>query len=132
MNYAQIAAAVYQACNAFDPYLPKLSVEMAQAWGRQFEKYQFTAEELLRAVDTVYEEHGSGYRPLPKDITDAAKKNRSIAKASAVAKELLPQPRAIEGSAQYSQEQHRKRLIEDFARKRMKSVPALPEGADRV
>jgi hypothetical protein len=73
MNYAQIAAAVYQACNAFDPYLPKLSMEMANAWGRTFKKFQLTLEELVAGVDRVYEEHGSGYRPLPKDIVDAAR-----------------------------------------------------------
>jgi hypothetical protein len=73
MNYAQIAAAVYQACNHFDPYLPALSPELAKAWGRQFEKHNLSTELLLEAVDRVYEEHGSGYRPLPKDITDAAR-----------------------------------------------------------
>lgn len=73
MNYAQIAAIVYQACNAFDPYMPTLSPEMAKAWGRQFEKHRLTPDLLLKAVDKIYDEHGSGYRPLPKDITDAAR-----------------------------------------------------------
>ncbi len=72
-NYAQVAAAVYQACNHFDPYLPTLSPELAKAWGRQFEKFQFSIDDLMKAVDRVYEDHGSGYRPLPKDITDAAR-----------------------------------------------------------
>lgn len=73
MNYSQIAAAVYQACNAFDPYMPPLSIEMANAWGRTFKKHQLTLEQLVKGVDRVYEEHGSGYRPLPKDIVDAAR-----------------------------------------------------------
>lgn len=73
MNYAQIAAAVYQACNSYDPYLPQLSVDMAQAWGRLFEKHKLAPDLLLKAVDRVYGEHGSGYRPLPKDIVDAAR-----------------------------------------------------------
>lgn len=73
MNYAQIAAVVYQACNAYDPYLPPLSEELARAWGKQFEKFKLSADLLLRGVDRVYEEHGSGYRPLPKDISDAAR-----------------------------------------------------------
>jgi hypothetical protein len=73
MNYAQIAAVVYQACNAYDPYMPPLSPEMAKAWGRQFEKHKLTPDLLLQAVDRIYDEHGSGYRPLPKDITDAGR-----------------------------------------------------------
>lgn len=76
MNYAQVAAAVYQACNAFDPYLPPLSAELAKAWGRLFEKYKLNVDDLMSGVDRVYIEHGSGYRPLPKDICDAARAER--------------------------------------------------------
>lgn len=76
MNYAQVAAAVYQACNHFDPYLPALSPELAKAWGRQFQKHNLSVDDLMAGVDRVYEEHGSGYRPLPKDITDAARSVR--------------------------------------------------------
>lgn len=81
MNYAQIAAAVYQACNAYDPYLPRLSEEMARAWGRTFEKHKLTMDLLIKAVDRIYDEHGSGYRPLPKDIVDAARAIRREADA---------------------------------------------------
>lgn len=75
-EYAMIAAAVYQACNHFDPYLPPLSDDLAEAWGRLFAKHKLGTPDLLRAVDAVYDEHGSGYRPLPKDIIDAARKIR--------------------------------------------------------
>lgn len=91
-NYAQIAAAVYQACNHFDPYLPPLSADLARAWGRQFEKYRLTVEDLLAGVDKVYEDNGSGYRPLPKDISDAARflrdkraKDRAVDESRALA-----------------------------------------------
>lgn len=78
MNYSQIGAAVAAACMAQDPYSARLSVETAKAWGRQFEKHKLSLQDLLSAVDAVYEQHGtehSGerYRPLPKDITDAAR-----------------------------------------------------------
>lgn len=76
-NYAQIAAAVYQACNHFDPYLPPLSADLARAWGRLFEKHALNVDDLIAAVDKVYDEHGSGYRPLPKDICDAARTIRA-------------------------------------------------------
>lgn len=72
-NYPAIAAAVYQACNHFDPYLPPLSTDMAHAWGRLFQRHRLSTADLLAAVDKVYDEHGSGYRPLPKDIVEAAR-----------------------------------------------------------
>lgn len=112
MNYAQIAAAVYQACNHFDPYLPKLSVEMAQAWGRLFEKHRLTVGDLMAAVDKVYDEHGSGYRPLPKDLCDAA---RSI-RAERAKSEVVDEIRAL-GPAKASAEV-RRRAIEEFAQSR--------------
>lgn len=73
MNYAQIAAAVYQACCTYDQYLPALSPEVAKSWGKPFAQYKLSAEDLLDGVDKVYAEHGSGYRPLPYDITMAAR-----------------------------------------------------------
>jgi len=73
MNYAQIAAAVYQRCNHFDPYLPKLDAALARAWGALFEKHRLSQDDLLAAVDAVYDHHGAGYRPLPADIITAAR-----------------------------------------------------------
>lgn len=73
LPYPAIAALVYQACNHFDPYLPPLSDDMGNAWGRLFERHRLSLDELLAGVDKVYDEHGSGYRPLPKDLIDAAR-----------------------------------------------------------
>ena len=109
-NYAQIAAAVYQACNHFDPYLPPLSADLARAWGRQFERYQFTVEDLLAAVDKVYEDHGSGYRPLPKDISDAARYLRDKRAKDTT----LDDARALPGPPPATAEA-RRRAIEEFA-----------------
>jgi hypothetical protein len=72
-NYQQIAAAVYQRCNHFDPYLPPLSADLARAWGSLFAKHQLPEADALAGVDAVYDEHGSGYRPLPADIIAAAR-----------------------------------------------------------
>lgn len=72
-NYDQIAAGVYQACTAYDQYLPALSVDVAKAWARAFQKYNLSARDLLAGVDQLYAERGSGYRPLPADITQAAR-----------------------------------------------------------
>lgn len=76
MNYPQIAAAVYQACTRYDQYLPALSVDVAQAWAKVFEKYQLSPEDLLEGVETLYSEKGHGYRPMPADIALAARNVR--------------------------------------------------------
>lgn len=72
-NYPQIAALVLAKCAAYDPYLTEPTEETARAWAEQFELYQLDLDDLLAAVTKVYSEHGSGYRPLPKDFTDAAR-----------------------------------------------------------
>lgn len=112
-NYAQIAAAVYQACNHFDPYLPALSADLARAWGRLFETGKFTVDDLLAAVDRVYSEHGSGYRPLPKDITDAAR----LIRDKRVKDRAADSARQISGPPPATAEA-RRRAIEEFARRR--------------
>jgi hypothetical protein len=78
MNYSQIGAAVLAACIAYDPYSAHPSAETAKAWGRLFEKHHLSVDDLLAAVDGVYEQHGTApngdrYKPLPKDIVDAAR-----------------------------------------------------------
>lgn len=72
-NYPHIAALVLTKCAAYDPYLTEPTEETCLAWAEQFALYGLDLDDLTRAVTKVYSEHGSGYRPLPKDITDAAR-----------------------------------------------------------
>jgi hypothetical protein len=72
-NYPQIAAMVLAKCAAYDPYLTEPTEEQARAWAEQFELYKLDLDVLLAAVTKVYSDNGSGYRPLPKDFTDAAR-----------------------------------------------------------
>lgn len=72
-NYPQMAALVLAKCAAYDPYLTAPTKETCLAWAEQFELYGLDLDDLTKAVTKVYSEHGSGYRPLPKDITDAAR-----------------------------------------------------------
>lgn len=72
-NYPQMAALVLAKCAAYDPYLTEPTEETARAWAEQFELYGLGLDDLLAAVTRVYRDNGSGYRPLPKDITDAAR-----------------------------------------------------------
>lgn len=76
-NYPQMAALVYGKCAAYDPYLAEPSEETCLAWAEQFALGRFDLPDLMAAVTKVYSEHGSGYRPLPKDITDAARAIRA-------------------------------------------------------
>lgn len=72
-NYPQMAALVLTKCAAYDAYLTAPTKETCLAWAEQFELYVIEQDDALKAVTKVYSEHGSGYRPLPKDITDAAR-----------------------------------------------------------
>ena len=72
-NYPQMAALVYGKCAAYDPYLAEPSEETCLAWAEQFQLYGLELADLMAAVTKIYADHGSGYRPLPKDITDAAR-----------------------------------------------------------
>lgn len=72
-NYPQLAALVLAKCAAYDPYLTEPTEETACAWAEQFQMYGLDLGDLLAAVTKIYSEHGCGYRPLPKDITDAAR-----------------------------------------------------------
>lgn len=76
-NYPQMAALVYGKCAAYDPYLAEPSEETCLAWAEQFAIYGLELPDLMAGVTKVYSDHGSGYRPLPKDITDAARAIRA-------------------------------------------------------
>lgn len=76
--YAALAAVVLAKCAAYDPYLTEPTEEQARAWGEQLARWELADQQLLMdAVTEVYAANGSGYRPLPKDITDAARKLRA-------------------------------------------------------
>lgn len=72
-NYPQMAALVLGKCAAYDPYLAEPSAETCLAWAEQFAIYSLELPDLMAAVTRIYRDNGSGYRPLPKDITDAAR-----------------------------------------------------------
>ena len=74
MNYPQLGAIALAKCAAYDPYLPEPTAAQASAWGEQLERYRINDQQLvLDAVTKMYQEHNSGFRPLPKDLVDAAR-----------------------------------------------------------
>jgi len=75
-TYPQIAAIVYQACANYDPYLPPLSPDLAQSWGKAFEKYALRLDDLLAAVDRIYAEQIDCQLRGPGRIVQSAREIR--------------------------------------------------------
>ena len=75
-DYRQLAAMVLAKCAANDPWFPKGSTATVDEWARHFARWELGARDLAAGVELAYEEHGSGFKPLPKDIVDFARKVR--------------------------------------------------------
>lgn len=73
IDWARVAAAVLAKCASKDPFFPKPSASLAIGWGEEFEDWNLTPEQLAKGVTRAYHDHGNGFRPLPKDIIDAAR-----------------------------------------------------------
>lgn len=72
-DWNRVAAAVLAKCASKDPFFPKPSPALAMGWGEEFEKWNLTPDDLLAGVTKAYSDNGAGFRPLPKDIVDAAR-----------------------------------------------------------
>lgn len=72
-DYRQTAALALAKCAAYDPWFPKASQAIVDSWAEQIERYQLDAADVLAGVTKMYSDNGSGFRPLPKDLTDAAR-----------------------------------------------------------
>lgn len=72
-DWPQVAAAVLAKCATKDPFFPKPSQALALGWGEEFAKWNLTVDDLLAGVSKMYGDHGAGFRPLPKDVIDAAR-----------------------------------------------------------
>lgn len=73
IDYTKIAAAVLAKCATKDPFFPKPSPMLCLGWGEEFQKWNLSADDLLAGVSKAYSDNGNGFRPLPKDIIDAAR-----------------------------------------------------------
>lgn len=72
-DFHQTAALALAKCAAYDPWFPKASQAIVDSWAEQVEKYQLGVEDVLAGVTKMYSDNGSGFRPLPKDLTDASR-----------------------------------------------------------
>lgn len=125
-DYTTLAARTLAKCAAYDPWFPKPSESLVNAWAEHLEIHKnLTLQDLLAAVTKVYNERGSGFRPLPKDITDAAHALRADAAKSAVVKDA----RALTGRGPASEEA-RKRAIAAFANRGLSGGGTFGGGLD--
>lgn len=72
-DYRQTSALALAKCAAYDPWFPKASQAIVDSWAEQLERYKLELPDVLAGVTKMYSENGSGFRPLPKDLTDAAR-----------------------------------------------------------
>lgn len=72
-DYHQTAALALAKCAAYDPWFPKASQAIVDSWAEQISRYQLELPDVLDGVAKMYADNGSGFRPLPKDLVDAAR-----------------------------------------------------------
>lgn len=72
-DWNRAAAAVLAKCASKDPFFPKPSAALALGWGEEFANWNLTVDQLIAGVTRAYRDNGAGFRPLPKDIVDAAR-----------------------------------------------------------
>lgn len=72
-EYIQLASACLALCAAHDPFFPKPEPLMTQAWARHLQRHRIAPADAQAAVYRMYDQNGNGFRPLPKDLIDAAR-----------------------------------------------------------
>ena len=73
MNPHDIAVQALAKCAAYDPWFPQPNRATAQAWAEQIAHWKLDLTDVLAGVAKMYADNGNGFRPLPKDLVDAAR-----------------------------------------------------------
>ena len=76
-DYHQTAARALAKCAAYDPWFPQPNRATVEAWAEQIAEYQLDEADVLDGVKLAYRDNGSGFRPLPRDIVQAARQARA-------------------------------------------------------
>ncbi|MBU8819567.1 hypothetical protein [Mycolicibacterium goodii] len=76
-DYHQTAARALAKCAAYDPWFPQPNRATVEAWAEQIAEYRLDEADVLQGVKLAYRDNGSGFRPLPKDIVQAARQVRA-------------------------------------------------------
>lgn len=109
-EYLSIASSALAACAEEDLWFPKPNPAVTVAWARHLQFWKFERRDVIAGVRKMYEDNGSGFRPLPKDIVGAARFIRAERAKSEVVEDL----RALEPAK--ASEEARRRAIEEFTR----------------
>lgn len=72
-DYHQTAARALAKCAAYDPWFPQPNRATVEAWAEQIAEYKLSDADVLEGVKIAYRDNGSGFRPLPRDIVQAAR-----------------------------------------------------------
>ena len=75
-DWKRIAALALAKCASYDPWFPKASEALVTSWAEQIARHELDPADVLAGVTKMYADNGSGFRPLPKDLTDAARSIR--------------------------------------------------------
>ena len=76
MTPEDIARATLAKCSGNDPWFPKPSESVVLAWAEHIERHRLDWPCMSEAVTLAYEQNGAGFRPLPKDVIEFARKVR--------------------------------------------------------
>lgn len=74
---ADSAARALAKCAAYDPWFPQPNRLTVGAWAEQIDRWKLDLPDILAGVVKMYADNGSGFRPLPKDLVDAARAIRA-------------------------------------------------------
>lgn len=77
-DHIRIAAQVLATCAANDPWFPQPNRATAIAWAEHIARWQIELPDAIEGVSKMYADNGSGFRPLPKDFSDAARSVRRL------------------------------------------------------
>jgi hypothetical protein len=75
-DYHQTAANALAKCAAYDPWFPQPNRATVDAWAEAICEYKLGESDVLDGVKIAYRNNGSGFRPLPHDIVQAARQVR--------------------------------------------------------
>jgi hypothetical protein len=75
-DYHQTAANALAKCAAYDPWFPQPNRATVDAWAEAIGEYKLGESDVLDGVKIAYRNNGSGFRPLPHDIVQAARQVR--------------------------------------------------------
>lgn len=76
-DHHQTAANALAKCAAYDPWFPHPNRATVEAWAEQIKHWKLEMPDVLNGVRKMYSDNGSGFRPLPKDLVDAARAVRA-------------------------------------------------------